>query len=162
MATTIEIPFNCEIQSVIRFLQAEGYSAAEIHQRLCNVYGDNVLSDGSIREWCQKFKEGRVDVHVEGGQGRKSMATDDVVERVDRMVQERCRFTITELSADFPKILGLLFMIFLLISLGIGNYVLGGFPNNHRCPQDSKFGKSLITHIIVQTWLHVTTICSLT
>jgi hypothetical protein len=30
---------------VIRFLQAEGQSAAEIHRRLCRVYGDNVMSE---------------------------------------------------------------------------------------------------------------------
>ena len=63
-----------------------------------------MMSDGSVREWCRKFKEGRIDDHDEGGQGRKSVATDDVVERVHRMVRERRRFTITELSADFPKI----------------------------------------------------------
>ena len=63
-----------------------------------------MVSDGSVREWCRKFKEGRIDVQDEGGQGRKSVATDDVVERVDRMVRERRCFAITELSADFPEI----------------------------------------------------------
>ena len=38
--------------------QAEGHSAAEIHRRLCNVYGKNVMTDGSVREWCRKFEEG--------------------------------------------------------------------------------------------------------
>ena len=46
-----------------------GHSAAEFHRRLCNVYAENVMSDGSVREWCRKFKEGRIDVHDEGGQG---------------------------------------------------------------------------------------------
>ena len=58
MATTIEIACKCEIRSVIRFLQAERHIAAEIHQKFCNVYGENVMSVGSVRKWCQKFKEG--------------------------------------------------------------------------------------------------------
>ena len=103
MATTIEIASKCDIRSVIRFLQAEGHSTVEIHRRLCNVYEENVMSDGSVREWCQKFKEGRIDVPDEGGLGRKSVATDDVVERVDGIDRERRRFTITELSADFSR-----------------------------------------------------------
>ena len=49
-------------------LQAESHNAAEIHRRLCNVYGENVMS--SVREWCRKLK-GRIDVHDERGQGRQ-------------------------------------------------------------------------------------------
>ena len=41
MAATIDAPAKCELQSVIRFLQAEGRSAAEIHRRLSKVYGEN-------------------------------------------------------------------------------------------------------------------------
>ena len=54
---------------MIRFLHAEGQSAAEIHHRLCLVYGDNVMSDSCVREWCRIFRDGRTDVHDEGGQG---------------------------------------------------------------------------------------------
>ena len=72
VAATIDAPAKCELRSVIRFLQAEGHSAAEIHRK---VYGENFMSDGSVREWCRKFKEGRTDVHDEGGHGRKSVAT---------------------------------------------------------------------------------------
>lgn len=38
------------------------------------VYGENRLNDGVVREWGQKFKDGRTDVHYEKGQGRKSVA----------------------------------------------------------------------------------------
>jgi len=50
MATTIDAPAKCELQSVIRFLQA-GRSAAEIHCKMSKVYGENFMSDGSIQEW---------------------------------------------------------------------------------------------------------------
>ena len=41
MAATIDAPAKCELRSVIRFLQAEGRSAAEIHCRMSKVYGEN-------------------------------------------------------------------------------------------------------------------------
>jgi len=69
MDTTIAAPASCEVRAVIRFLHAEGQSAAEIHRRLCRVYGDTVMSDSCVREWCRKFRDGRTDVHDEGGQG---------------------------------------------------------------------------------------------
>jgi hypothetical protein len=43
-----------------------------IHRRMSKEYGENFMSDGSVREWCRKFKEGRTDVHYEGGHGRKN------------------------------------------------------------------------------------------
>ena len=84
VAAMIDAPAKCELRSIIRFLQAEGHSAAEIHCRMSKVYGENFMSDGSVWEWCRKFKEGRTDVHDEGGHGRKSVATVGLVERVDQ------------------------------------------------------------------------------
>ncbi|KAK7871540.1 hypothetical protein R5R35_010343 [Gryllus longicercus] len=104
MAATISSPAKCELRSVIRFLQAEGNSAAEIHRRMCQVYGEGFMSDGVVREWCRKFKEGRNDVHDEEGQGRKSVATDDLVYRVDEAVKKNRRFTLTSLSMEFPQV----------------------------------------------------------
>jgi len=45
MDTTITAPASCEVRAVIRFLHAEGQSAAEILRRLCRVYGDTVMSE---------------------------------------------------------------------------------------------------------------------
>ncbi|XP_057658850.1 zinc finger protein 845-like isoform X1 [Diorhabda carinulata] len=104
MSAIIDAPAKCELRSVIRFLQVEGHSAAEIHQRMSRVYGENFMSDGVVREWCRKFKEGRKDVHDEGGQGRKSVVSDDLVQQVDRMVKENRRFTITTSPTEFPDV----------------------------------------------------------
>ena len=84
MVATIDAPAKCELRSVIRFLQAEGRSAAEIHRRMSKVYGENFMRDGSVREWCRKFKKGRTDVHDEGGHGRKSVATVALCQRHKR------------------------------------------------------------------------------
>jgi len=43
MDTIKAAPASCEACAVIRFLHAEGQSAAEIHRRLCRVYGNNVI-----------------------------------------------------------------------------------------------------------------------
>jgi hypothetical protein len=66
MDNNIAVPASCEVHAVIRFLHAEGQSMAEIHRRLFSVYGDNVMSDSCIREWCRKFRDGHIDVHDEG------------------------------------------------------------------------------------------------
>jgi len=44
MDTIIATSTSCEVHGVIRFLHAEGQSVANIHRRLCHVYGDNVVS----------------------------------------------------------------------------------------------------------------------
>jgi len=88
---------------VINFLHAEGQSAAEIHRRLCHVDGDNVMSDSCVREWCRKFRDGRTDVHDEGGQGRHSIVTDKPFQKFDQCLRGKRRFTISELSEEFPQ-----------------------------------------------------------
>jgi transposase len=56
-----------------------------------------------VREWCRKYRDGRTDVHDEGGQGRHSIVTDELVQKVDQCVCGKHRFTISELSEAFPQ-----------------------------------------------------------
>ncbi|PNF16059.1 hypothetical protein B7P43_G04585 [Cryptotermes secundus] len=53
-------------------------SAAEIHCELYAVYGQNVTSEGIIRQWCRMFTDGRTDVHDEERNGRTSVVSDDL------------------------------------------------------------------------------------
>ena len=62
------------------------------------------MRDKCVRERCRKFRDGRTDVHDEGGQARPSLVTDDLVQHVDKVVHERRRFTISELSLEFPQV----------------------------------------------------------
>ncbi|GBM10001.1 hypothetical protein AVEN_23990-1 [Araneus ventricosus] len=78
---------ECELPSVIRFLQAEGNSAALIHLRVN--YGTNFMSDDVVREWCRKFKHSPIDIHGEDGQGRKSFVCEDLVLQVHQVVGKR-------------------------------------------------------------------------
>ena len=43
-------------------------------------------------------------MHDEEGRGRPSQVTEELVEKVDKAVRTRRRFTISELSDDFPEI----------------------------------------------------------
>jgi len=48
MFKTIEGAADCEIRCVIRFLNATNVLPSEIHHHICQVYGDNSMSDGGL------------------------------------------------------------------------------------------------------------------
>jgi hypothetical protein len=60
MSPAIDNPASCEISAVIRFLRAKNVIVAEIHRELCSDYGQNIMGEGTVRQWCRKFKDGRV------------------------------------------------------------------------------------------------------
>jgi hypothetical protein len=57
-----------------------------------------------VRQWCRMFKDGRTNVHDEKRSGQPSVVSDDLVQSVDQKMCERRRFTISELSCEFPHI----------------------------------------------------------
>jgi hypothetical protein len=59
----IENPARCEIRSVIKFLNVKNIRLDEIYRQVCEVYGENAVSDGIVRRWCRVFSEGRTNVH---------------------------------------------------------------------------------------------------
>jgi len=65
MFKTIEGAANCEIQSVVRFLNAMNVLPSETHHRICQVYGDNAMSDGMVGKWVRMSNEGRENVYDE-------------------------------------------------------------------------------------------------
>jgi hypothetical protein len=58
MCSVIDNPTSCEIHAVIHFIYAKNMSAAEICRELCVVYGQNVMSEGSVRQCCRIVKDG--------------------------------------------------------------------------------------------------------
>jgi hypothetical protein len=50
MCTTIDIPASSEICAVIGFLNTKNTSAGKIHRELCAVYGQNMMSEGTVRQ----------------------------------------------------------------------------------------------------------------
>jgi len=101
---TIEGTADCEIRSVIRFLNATNVLPSEIHHQICQVYGDNAMSDGMVRKWVRMFNEGRENVHDEARSGRQSLVNDDLVRKVNERVRDDSCFTISDLSLHFRQI----------------------------------------------------------
>jgi hypothetical protein len=56
MYPAISNPAICEIHAVIHFLHAKNMSAAEIHRELYAVCSQNVMNEGTVRQWGRMFK----------------------------------------------------------------------------------------------------------
>ena len=69
MFKTIEGAADCEIRSVIRFLKTRNVLPSDIHHQICQVYGDNAMSDGTVGKWVRMFNEGREDANDEVRRG---------------------------------------------------------------------------------------------
>jgi hypothetical protein len=68
---------------------------ADIYRRLCAQYGESVLSQRSVCEWIEKFKESRTSVsHKEGARRPFTSTADDNIERARKMIQSNRRVTV--------------------------------------------------------------------
>ncbi|GBL93465.1 hypothetical protein AVEN_59668-1 [Araneus ventricosus] len=94
MFKTIADPADCEVRSVIRFLNANNVKPAEIHRQLVEIYGENVITDRMVRKWVRQFNDGCTNVHDEARSGRPSVVNDGLVAKVNEKIRENRRFTI--------------------------------------------------------------------
>jgi transposase len=83
MFSAVDNRASCEIRVFIRFIHAKNMSTAEIHRELCAVNGQNVVSEGTVRQWCRMFNEGRLNVHDKERSGRSSVLSDYFVQIID-------------------------------------------------------------------------------
>jgi len=83
MFKTTEGAADCEIWSVIHFLNARNVLPSEIHHQNCQVYGDNAMSDGMVRKWVRMFNEGWQNMHDEVQSGHPSLVNDDLMCKVN-------------------------------------------------------------------------------
>lgn len=67
------------------------------------VYGETRVNGGVVRKWCQKFKDGRIDVHDEKGQERKSVTTEDIVQQIHQTKQKSLNKPLTIESLWIPS-----------------------------------------------------------
>jgi hypothetical protein len=58
MCPSIDSLARSQIRSDICFLRDNNISAAEICLELCAIYGQNKLSERTVRQWCRLSKEG--------------------------------------------------------------------------------------------------------
>jgi hypothetical protein len=73
-------------------------SAAEMHLELCAVYGQNIMSERTVRQWCTVFKDERTSIQDEERTGHPSVLSNDLFQ------SERGRFTISDLPREFAQI----------------------------------------------------------
>jgi hypothetical protein len=104
MCAAINNPASCEVRAVIRFLHAKQMNAADIHCELCVLYGPNIMSEGSVRQWCRMFRNGPTNVHDDEWSGQPSVVNDNLVQSVNKKITENGHFIISELSFEFPQI----------------------------------------------------------
>ncbi|XP_015376093.1 PREDICTED: putative uncharacterized protein FLJ37770 [Diuraphis noxia] len=88
---------SCEVRSVIRFLAQEGVILTEIHRRLVEAYGPDVMNRQNVTKRVREFREGRMSVHNEERSGRPSFVTDDFIQKVEQFIQEDRCLTLDEL-----------------------------------------------------------------
>ena len=86
MNAPISNPTDCEVQGVIRFLQAENVRPSEIHRRLDAVYGEHVMNAASVRKRCTVFRNGRTDINDAERSGRPSVITYALKPKVNRII----------------------------------------------------------------------------
>jgi len=55
---------------------------SDIHHQICQVYGDNAMSEGMVRKLFPMCNEERENVHDEARSGRPSFVNDDLVRKV--------------------------------------------------------------------------------
>jgi len=88
MFKKIENSAVCEMRSVIRFLNAENMTPAEIHSQLCDVYGAHAMSSSMVRRWVRLFNEGHENVHDDPRSGRPSVVNEDLVRAVEEKIRK--------------------------------------------------------------------------
>ncbi|GBN09142.1 hypothetical protein AVEN_170719-1 [Araneus ventricosus] len=104
MFKTIANLADCEVRSVIRFLNAKKVKPAEIYRQLVEIYDEKVMTGGMIRKWVRQFNDGRTNVLDEARSGRPSVVNDGLVAKVNEKIRENRRFTIRMLFDEFPQI----------------------------------------------------------
>jgi transposase len=100
MNKKIDNPADCEVRSVIRFLNAQNVRAIDIHRQLMAVYGERVMNESVVRKSCRMFNEGTTNVHDEERSGRPSRITEDL----KKQIRQDRRSTLDELHEKLPQI----------------------------------------------------------
>ncbi|GFV40866.1 histone-lysine N-methyltransferase SETMAR [Trichonephila clavipes] len=99
MAFALQNSMIGEQRSVIRFLTAEGEKPAAIHRWMVTVYGENCVSDKSVRKWSARFRAGRESVGDDQRPGQaNTVITSDLIDKVDDLVRGDRRVTLRMLA----------------------------------------------------------------
>ena len=99
MAAPLEDATHEEQRAVIRFLAAEGAKLNEVDTRMSVQYGNSCLNQRNVYKWMERFKEGRICIKDEPGQGRPSeMNTPEKQQAVSDLILAERRITVEEIA----------------------------------------------------------------
>ena len=85
----------------IKFCQKLGDSQRETICKIQRVFGDDAMGVTQIKEWFNRFKNGRTSVESDERPGRPQTARNAaVVERVRHLILEDRRLTVREIAED--------------------------------------------------------------
>ena len=94
-----------EIRYAMLFYYKKGKNAAKTCRKICEVYGENAVSERRIQEWFTRFRSGNLDVKDAHRSGRP------VTEKVDEMkfytdgimkLPEKWQKIIYNINTQFP------------------------------------------------------------
>jgi hypothetical protein len=132
MFPAIDNPASCEISALICFLHAKIMSAAEIHSELCAaVYCQNVMSEGTVRQRCSIFKDGRTNVHDEERSDQPSIVSDEFFKVLTKNIVKDGTSQFQNFRANIHKFHSL-FMRLSQLGYAITSFVQDGFRKCSR------------------------------
>ncbi|XP_070388768.1 protein GVQW3-like [Dermacentor albipictus] len=85
----------------IKFYQKLGNSRVETIRKIQTAFGDDAMSSTQIKEWYNRFKDGRTSVESEPRSGRPSTCrNDEVIAEVNTVVMRDHRDIIQDIAED--------------------------------------------------------------
>ena len=90
----------------LRFYFRKGKNAAQVHRKLCGVYGDECLSERQCQNWFARFRSGNFDVKDEPRPGRPiAEKVDEILKKIEVDRHISSRDIVMELSIDHKTVL---------------------------------------------------------
>lgn len=90
-----------EQRHCIKFCQKLGDSQAETIRKIQTVFGEDAMGITQIKDWYNRFKDGRTSAESDPRSGRPSTCrNDDVIAKVNAAVMRDRRVTIREVSEE--------------------------------------------------------------
>jgi histone-lysine N-methyltransferase SETMAR len=107
MAAYLQLCTKQEMQSMIRFLDAQGAKPMEIYTRMLAKYGASCMSKTQVYEWVQKFKNRvqSVEDSPRPGQAHRGI-TPEMIAAVDYLTRENRCITISDIATEMKISVG--------------------------------------------------------
>src|SRR5215468_1578626 len=85
----------------IKFCQNLGVSQVETIRKIQRVFGDDAMGITQIKEWYNRFKDGRTSVESDARYGGPSTSRNDkLIDQVRALVMQDRRVTVRELAEE--------------------------------------------------------------